>query len=231
MAGDNAKPVKARATDSRRGLTMVELLVVVGIIMVLSSVLLAGISRVKKSAANAKAQDLVSNVATAINQVLMAEKNWPGYLIRAASSGDPMVDADACQVLIRYGVYSVSHVKDGTEGGDTRYRLTGADRCGIVDPWAAQFLKRLSPGVSGESALGRKVPEGGTVKDHLLRFAIDDDYDGICEVRLQGRTVRVRANVAVWSCGRNGKFEDYSKVGRAEGSDDLFSWTPGQIEK
>lgn len=225
------KSEKARRMGSRKGLTMVELLVVVGIMMVLTAVLLAGISRVQKSAANAKAQDLVINAATAINQILQAEKNWPGYLIKAANAGDPMIDSDACQALIRYGVYSLSCVKDRTETGDQFYRLTGADRCGIVDPWAAQYLKRLDPGISGNSALGRKVPEGGTVRDHVLRFAIDDDYDGICVARLMGRTLRIRASVVVWSSGRNGVFEDYGKAGRVEGSDDLYSWTPGQVEK
>jgi len=219
------------AAESRRGLTMLELLVVVCVMMVLASVLFAGIARVRKTAANAKAQDLVSNVATAFNQILLTDRNWPGYVIKAASASDPMVDSDACQALIRSGVYSLSCVKDRNSEGDQFYRLTGEDRCGIVDPWAARFLRRMDPGVTGSSALGRKVPEGGTVKDHILRFAIDDDYDGICEAKVNGATLRIRASVAVWSCGQNGKFEEYSKAGRVEGSDDLYSWTPGQIER
>lgn len=220
-----------RGFGARRGLTMIELLVVVGIIMALSAALLAGIGSVKKSAANAKAQDLVSNVATALNQVLQADRNWPGYLIKLANTGEPMLDSEACQVFIRHNAYSLSYVKDHTSDGDTFYRLTGADRCGIVDPWAALLLKRLDPGISGSSALSRAVPGGGTVKDHVLRFAIDDDYDGFCTVRINSKTLRVRASAAVWSCGRNGKFEDYGKAGRVEGSDDLYSWTPGQVDR
>jgi type II secretory pathway pseudopilin PulG len=210
---------------------MLELLVVVGIMMALSAVLLAGISRVRKSAANAKAQDLVSNAATALNQVLQLDKNWPGYLIKAASASDPMLDSDACQALIRKKVFSLSYVRDHDSDGDTFYRLTGPDRCGIVDPWTAQFLKRLDPSISGNSALSRKVPGGGTVRDHVLRFAIDDNYDGFCNARVGGTTLRIRASAVVWSCGQNGVFEDYSKVGRVEGSDDLYSWTPGQVER
>ena len=217
--------------SSRRGLTMLELLIVTGIIMLLAAVLLAGIARVRKTAANAKAQDLVSNAATALNQILTAERNWPGYLIKAAGAGDPMIDQDACQALIRRKVYSLSYVKDRTSDGDDFFRLTGEDRCGIVDPWAAQFLKKLDPGVSGASALGRKVPGGGTVRDHVLRFAIDDDYDGITVARVKGQTLRIRASAVVWSCGRNGQFEDYADAGRVEGHDDLYSWTPGQIER
>ena len=208
--------------ESRKGLTLMELLVVVGIMMLLTAVLLGGISRVKKTAANAKAQDLVSNVATAFNQILQTEKNWPARLLRAASANDPIVDTDACQSLIRGKVYSLSYKNKG----DGTYMLTGVDRFGIVDPWAAQFLRNHSS--AGE---GTKVPGGGTVKDHILRFAIDDDYDGICEVRILGKSIRVRASVAVWCCGQNGQFESYSSVGRAEGSDDIFSWTPGQVER
>lgn len=231
MAESRHVGTEGRAAGSRRGFTIIELLVVIGVIMTLAAVLLAGISRVQKSAANAKAQDLVSNVATAINQILQYDRNWPGYLIKAASAGDPMINSDACQALIRYKVYALSYVKDRDSDGDTFYKLTGADRCGIVDPWAAQFLKKLDPGVSAASALSRKVPGGGTVRDHVLRFAIDSDYDGICEARVGGTTLRIRASVAVWSCGKNGQFEDYSKIGRVEGSDDLFSWTPGQVER
>lgn len=220
---------RRRLAGSRAGLTMIELLVVIGVMMVLSAVLLAGISKVKKTAMNGKAQDLVSNAATAVIQVLNADRNWPGYLIKAASASDPMLDSDACQALIRHNVYSLSYVKDRTSDGDDFYRLTGVDRCGIVDPWAAQMLKGLDPGVSGASVLSRKVPGGGTVRDHVLRFAIDDDYDGICEARVGGTTLRIRASAVVWSCGQNGKFDDYSKIGRAEGTDDLYSWTPGQV--
>jgi len=221
-----AKVVSTRAagsgTGSRAGFTIIELLVVVGIMMLLTAVLLAGISHVKKTAANAKAQDLVSNVATAFNQVLQNDRNWSGRLIRASQAGEPVVDSEACQTLIRHKVYSLSYKKrsDGT------YELTGVDRFGIVDPWTAQFLKSHP-----SAGIGTKVPGGGTVKDHILRFAIDDDYDGICEVRIEGASLRVRASVAVWSCGQNGKFESYSSVGRVEGSDDLFSWTPGQVVK
>ena len=230
MAKEQANKAGCRI-GSRSGLTMIELLVVVGIIMALSAVLLAGIGRVKKSAANAKAQDLVSNVATAINRILQSERNWPGYLIKA-SKGKHLVDSDACQALIRYKAYSLSYVRESSKDGDDYYRLTGIDRCGIVDPWAAQYLKTLAPTISGEAAKGRKVPGGGTVEDHVLRFAIDDDYDGICKVEIEGsRPLRVRASVAVWSCGQNGKFEDYGKAGRVEGSDDLYSWTPGQVER
>lgn len=229
MANGQEKTTR-RSMGTRRGLTMIELLVVVGIIMALSAVLLAGIGRVRKSAASAKAQDLVSNVATAMNQVLQAERNWPGYLIRA-SKGKHLVDEDACQPLISRNLFSLSYVKT-SENGESRYRLKGVDRCGIVDPWAAQVLKSQAPTMSGESAKRLKVPGGGTVEDHILRFAIDDDYDGICNVEIEGsKPLRVRASVAVWSCGQNGKFEDYGKAGRVEGSDDVYSWTPGQVER
>ena len=212
---------EGRRAASRGGFTIIELLVVIGIMMVLAAVLLTGISKVKKTAANAKAQDLVSNAATAINQVLQTERNWPGRMIKASQAADPLLDQDACQALIKHKVYSLSYKKQGDI-----YALTGVDRFGIADPWAAQFLK-----THPSAGIGSKVPGGGTVREHILRFAIDDDYDGICEVKIGGKNLRVRANVAVWSCGLNGKFEDYGHAGRAEGTDDLYSWTPGQVEK
>ena len=212
----------------RAGFTMVEMLVVIGIILILMSAIMGGVLKMKKAAANAKAQDLVTSAATALNAVLQADKNWPGYLIKASNASDPMLDRDACQPLITHKAFSISHETDYSQDGDTYYRLTGQDRCGIADPWAAAMLKTMNPSISGNSALNHRVPGGGTVKDHILRFAIDDDYDGICNVRVAGQTIRVRAAAVVWGCGANGVFDDYAKAGH---SDDIYSWTRSQVQK
>ena len=218
----------ARRKGPRSGFTLVEMLVVVGIILILMSAIMGGVMKMKKSAMNAKAQDLVTSAATALTAILQMDKNWPGYLIKSSAAGDPLLDSDACQPLISRNVFSVSHERDRDQNGDTYWKLTGQDRCGIADPWAAGMLRRLNPAISGNSALSRSVPSGGTVKDHILRFAIDDDYDGICVARVGGKTVRVRASAVVWCCGANGVFDDYDKAGH---SDDIYSWTRSQVQR
>lgn len=113
--------------------------------------------------------------------------------------------------------------------GETVYVLSGLDRCGIVTPWATAAIKRLSP---SDSAMNAKVPGGGTVQDHQLHFAIDEDGDGIVEVRLGASTIRVRSNAVAWCWGHNGKEDDYaaSMSGRGK-ADDIYSWTRAQEER
>jgi hypothetical protein len=54
-------------------------------------------------------------------------------------------------------------------------------------------------------------------------IATDDDEDsGIVTANVGGEEVRVRASVAVWCAGADGKLEPYSK-GRK--GDDVYSWS------
>lgn len=211
----------------KNGFTLIELLVVITIIGILSATLLGSVAHFQKAAKYAKASDLVKQAATALNAVKLAAGGWPGYLIAGASKSEPMLDYDACQPLITHNAWSFSY-KSTTTADGTYYKLNAADRCGIVDPWAADALKKIEVNRSADSCMNSIVPSGGKVRDHVLRYAIDLDDDGLCEVRVKGKTLKVRADVVVWGCGADGKFEDYTKSGN---SDDLFSWKPGQVQK
>ena len=54
----------------KSGFTLVEMLVVIGIIAILAAASMVGYSKVVKSARRAKNQELVSNAATALAQIL-----------------------------------------------------------------------------------------------------------------------------------------------------------------
>ena len=65
-----------------KGFTLIEILVVIGIIAVLSGALMMGFGRVTRSAQRAKATELVSQAAQAL--VIMRQKNnnrWPSEII------------------------------------------------------------------------------------------------------------------------------------------------------
>ena len=199
------------------------MLVVIGIIAILGGASMLGYSKIVKSAKKAKTQELVSNAATALTHILSKNDGvWPDDLIARVSSGNGKLDADTAKVFIRFSLLGLSYNQKTANGDASQYRLTGKDRCGIVDADAEAVLKR-----STQASTGTKVPTGGTIADHILRFAIDEDGDGITEAQVEGGgTLKIRATAVVWAAGPDGKV-DYGSYGR---NDDVYSWRPAQIK-
>lgn len=207
----------------KNGFTLLEMLVVIGIIAILGGASMLGYSKIVKSAKKAKTQELVSNAATALTHILSKNDGvWPDDLIARVSSGNGKLDADTAKVFIRFSLLGLSYNQKTANGDASQYRLTGKDRCGIVDADAEAVLKR-----STQASTGTKVPTGGTIADHILRFAIDEDGDGITEAQVEGGgTLKIRATAVVWAAGPDGKV-DYGSYGR---NDDVYSWRPAQIK-
>ena len=201
----------------RKGFTLIEMLVVMGIIAVLMGALIVGFGRVTKTAQRAKAQETVSNAAAALSILLHQKGSWPGTITAfggANNEGQGMTK-DVAKVFAKNSLMGVS-----TDKLDE-----STDRCGIVDPWAVAVLKRSS--AANESS---RVPSGGTVADHRIFYAVDTDGDGITEADVGNPAVhvRVRATAIAWCAGADGKFSDPKKRGR---SDDVYSWRPDQEVK
>lgn len=70
---------------TRRAFTLIELLVVIGIIIVLMSLILAGIGLAKKQALKAKTVSQLGAVASAIDQYRSLNNVWPERLIVTAT--------------------------------------------------------------------------------------------------------------------------------------------------
>ena len=201
----------------RRGFTLIEMLVVIGIIATLMGVMLASVSKFLKTAEKARCQELVANTSTALVALFQKEGSWPRALIRGHNSNN-ILDEKAALPLAKGGYMTLTMNSSKTQ-------LSGYDRFGVISPWAFNVLKRRGSSTS----LSTKVPSGGTIQDHVLRYALDLDGDGVIEsVSIGGETVNIRATAAVWCCGKDGVIEAYSTGLR---KDDVYSWTVGQTKE
>ena len=215
----------------KKGFTLIEMLVVIGIIAVLSGSLLMGFNRVVKSARRAKAQEIVSNAATALAAILQKNGSWPRAILNEANGGQGRMTIAVAKACYKNGVLGVNCKDKENKDGTHTYTLMGTDRCGIVSPWAVTVLK-AKDGAEGE---GMELAVPGykkgkkTVKDHQLYFAVDLDGDGITEASMEGKgNVRIRATAVVWCAGADGELDDYTKMGR---TDDVYSWQKSQEDK
>ena len=201
----------------RKGFTLIEILVVIGIIAMLMGVMLASVSKFLKSAERSRCQELVANTATALTALYQREGAWPRALI-ANHNNEQGLDERAALPLAKGKYMTLTMNEAGTQ-------LSGYDRFGIVSPWAFAVIKS-----HGRSAsLSTAVPGGGHVKDHVLRYAIDLNGDGVIPgVTVGEETIDIRATAAVWCCGKDGRIEGYS-LGLKK--DDVYSWTVGQTRE
>ena len=202
----------------KRGFTLVEMLIVIGIIAILTGAAMTGFRGASEKAQAAKCQELVHNVSTALVKVFQDNGSWPSRII-SAGQGSGEMTAEIGGELARRKALSLNYrLVENEETGEKVYKLVGLDQCGVVSPWAAEVVKRKA--ANGNVSLNEPVPGGGTIRDHVLRFSIDDDEDGLVKVSYEGgKSVTVRASAAVWCCGRDGKFGT---------RDDIKSWAKGQ---
>lgn len=202
----------------KRGFTLVEMLIVIGIIAILTGAAMTGFRGAVEKAQAAKCQELVHNVSTALVKVFQDNGSWPSRII-SAGQGSGEMTAEIGGELARRKALSLNYrLVENEETGEKVYKLVGLDQCGVVSPWAAEVVKRKA--ANGNVSLNELVPGGGTIRDHVLRFSVDDDEDGLVKVSYEGgKSVTVRASAAVWCCGRDGKFGT---------RDDIKSWAKGQ---
>ena len=89
----------------KKGFTLVEMLVVLGIIAILAGASMIGYSRVLRASQKTKNREIVSNAATALTQILTKNNGaWPEMLLERASGGKGRLDKDTCRVFITFNM-------------------------------------------------------------------------------------------------------------------------------
>lgn len=199
-----------------RAFSLLELLVAIAIIAIVTGLSIAGYGKFTARAQNMRCVEFVHQTKMALEQLHQRDDAWPPALQAAAANGDGKLDARAGAALAKGGVMSLTYGLTENSDGSKTYVLKGHDRFGVVTPWAMDYIKHHD-----SASLSSKLPAGGNIQDHILRYAIDLDYDGITEVAHghDGGMVQVRAQACVWSYGRDGK---------PNTKDDVRSWSRGQ---
>ena len=217
------------------GFTLIEMMVVIAIIGILAGALFVSFSAITKSSQKAKATEAVSNAKTALESLYLKLNRWPKEILNAQLHGGYRVmDENVAKVLFKYKVINVDCEVPSNARSLEDYKLRGVDRCGIVDPWAQDVLKKADKGLNGQALLSRSVASGGKVEDHRIYFAVDRDDDGFV-TSAEGAPVnnKVRAKVITWCAGADGGLGDcntdtakkMSVNGRSiSNADNVYSW-------
>jgi len=207
---------------SNRGFTLVEMLVVMGLIGLLLALMTGALKYVQSTAWQARSQELVSNVATALTVYIQREGTWPDEIL---SSGG-VVNNEVCKVLQQARLLDVTTVIN--TNGVVSINQNSPERFGLLSPWG-QRLVRQNPKM--QASLGA-LPSDTQMVRHMLQFRVDTTLDGKIDSEdaqlgaILGNASVIRASAIVWACGPNGK-ED-GNTGAKKSRENRQSWGGGE---
>ena len=162
--------VDDRSNRLGRGFTLVEMLIVIGILGILASVLIGSFSHVKTTARQQQAQTLAAEVATAFNAYLQKEQQWPDEFLDRTE-----MDQAVCRVMQGKKLIDLSTYSNVV---NKVINPSSLDRYGLLDPWGRATLQR-----NAKATENTAVESGGTVADHRIQFRLDLNYDGYVDTQ------------------------------------------------
>jgi prepilin-type N-terminal cleavage/methylation domain-containing protein len=206
-------------TRANKGFTLVEMLVVMGLIGLLVAMMTGALKYAQNVAWQARAQELVSNVATALTIYISREGVWPKEILESGG----VVDNEVCKVLQQARLLDVTTVKS-----DGSINQNSPERFGLLSPWGQRMLSR-NPKMT--ASLG-SLPTDAALRKHMLQLRVDINLDGKIDSSdgqlgaLPGEGSIIRASAMVWACGPNGK-ED-GGTGAKNPRENRQSWGGGR---
>ena len=207
---------------SNKGFTLVEMLVVMGLIGLLVAMMTGGLQYVQNTAWQTRSQELVSNVATALTIYIQREGVWPKEILDSGG----VVNNEVCKVLQQSKLLDVTTVSISSAGVVT-INQNSPERFGLLSPWGQRMVKRI-PKTS--ASLG-SLPPDAMLRRHMLQFRVDINLDGKIDSSdaqlgaIPGAGNVIRASAIVWSCGPNGK--DDGSIGAKKPRENRQSWGGG----
>ncbi len=181
---------------SRRGFSLIELLVVVAIATVLVTLLIAAIGKVRDQSRRTKAVNAINQVATAFGAYYDEYKRWPMGIAQGGGDTGPNIEATSTGIKIDRGVVSL---------------LKGGDTAGM-NPKQIRFMDFSPSDIVG----GYFVDPWG----NPYKYMLDYNQDRNLHVWFDGNSwdVDLKQPVAVWSTGKNGSDR------LADSDDDVRNW-------
>ena len=201
----------------RSGFTLVEMLIIIGIIGILAGALVTGAGHLRRVAVRTKAQNAVTDTKVALTIYLQNEREWHETMIDRLE-----VDYDVAKILSRNKLLDAVVPNDPATS-------TSLDRFGLLDEWGRKSL-RENPNITTASQRGS---DGIPVEDHRIQFRLDTDYDGYVDGNEGApKGLKIRSSVIVWSRGPDGQDDFASSNPKAKAHypfDDLISWEHSKV--
>ncbi len=203
---------------SRRAFTLVELLVVIGIMVILMSLIMGGVMLAKRSAQRAKAVSLLGAVASAIDQYRSNNSMYPeSWKIPATPPADWTTAQGYSSWLQTLG--SGDEVFDKAFNGVAATAVSKSVWEGINVQLAYQLGSLVSDQVKNGKMLD---PWGNPLRYRPSKWYAYDAAN--TTVRIDGASPPGEDNYQLWSSGPDGK--DDANPG--EGGDDIPLWAKKQ---